>query len=137
MKDIIRDSTVGQILRLITQNRILKYPEEEPKFQCPHSYANGQIHEDRCDLKDAGTMSSLSSENETLTKELNEPVIANSATDLETGRVFPALAKIPTLEDLEHRYSASGEAERKISRPIVPVKTSDGTILVGWYTTGK
>jgi hypothetical protein len=31
--DVIRDSFVGQILRLATNNRILLYPEEKPGFR--------------------------------------------------------------------------------------------------------
>ena len=36
--DLIRDTTLGQILRALTRNRILKYPEELPGFQCPVCY---------------------------------------------------------------------------------------------------
>jgi len=36
--DLIRDTTVGQLLRALTRNRILKYPEELQGFQCPLSY---------------------------------------------------------------------------------------------------
>jgi len=36
--DLIRDTAVGQLLRIVTRNRVLKYPEELPGFQCPLSY---------------------------------------------------------------------------------------------------
>jgi MFS transporter, DHA1 family, multidrug resistance protein len=36
--DIIRDAPIGQLIRLLTRNRVLKYPEEEPGFQCPVCY---------------------------------------------------------------------------------------------------
>lgn len=31
--DVMRDSFVGQVLRLATNNRILLYPEEKPGFR--------------------------------------------------------------------------------------------------------
>jgi MFS transporter, DHA1 family, multidrug resistance protein len=36
--DIIRDAPIGQLIRLLTRNRVLKYPEELGDFQCPHCY---------------------------------------------------------------------------------------------------
>lgn len=36
--DIIRDAPIGQLLRWVTQNRILLYPEERPGFQLPIGY---------------------------------------------------------------------------------------------------
>ena len=38
MADIIREAAVGQIIRWVTRNKFLKYPEEEPDFQCPNCY---------------------------------------------------------------------------------------------------
>ena len=39
MAALIRDSTLGQIIRWGTGNKVLQYPEERPDFQCPMSYA--------------------------------------------------------------------------------------------------
>jgi MFS transporter, DHA1 family, multidrug resistance protein len=38
MADIIREAPLGQIIRWVTRNKFLKYPEEEPDFQCPSCY---------------------------------------------------------------------------------------------------
>lgn len=38
MSDLIRDAPIGQIIRFITRNRVLKYPEEEEGWRCPKSY---------------------------------------------------------------------------------------------------
>jgi DHA1 family multidrug resistance protein-like MFS transporter len=35
MADIIRDAWLGQIIRLLSKNRWLKYPEEEEGFTWP------------------------------------------------------------------------------------------------------
>ncbi|GAB1729499.1 hypothetical protein NU195Hw_g136t1 [Hortaea werneckii] len=38
MADLFRDAPIGQIIRYLTGNRVLQYPEERPDFQCPHGY---------------------------------------------------------------------------------------------------
>ncbi|RMX83183.1 hypothetical protein D0867_16115, partial [Hortaea werneckii] len=38
MADLFRDAPIGQIIRYVTGNRVLQYPEERPDFQCPHGY---------------------------------------------------------------------------------------------------
>jgi len=40
MSALIRDAPIGQIIRLVTRNRILQYPEEVEGWRCPHSYKN-------------------------------------------------------------------------------------------------
>jgi MFS transporter, DHA1 family, multidrug resistance protein len=40
--EIIRDAPVGQLLRWLTGNRVLQYPEELPGFQCPTCYKDGE-----------------------------------------------------------------------------------------------
>lgn len=36
----IRDAPIGQMIRYITGNKVLLYPEERPDFECPHSYTD-------------------------------------------------------------------------------------------------
>jgi len=44
MSDLIRDAPIGQIVRWITRNRVLQYPEEKPNFQLPAAYtANDHV----------------------------------------------------------------------------------------------
>lgn len=42
MADIIRDAPLGQIIRWVTSNKFLKYPEEEDGFQCPNCYRDSE-----------------------------------------------------------------------------------------------
>ena len=35
MKEIIREAALGQIIRFVSGNRLLRYPEEEPGYQIP------------------------------------------------------------------------------------------------------
>jgi DHA1 family multidrug resistance protein-like MFS transporter len=39
---LIRDAPFGQLVRFLTKNRIFQYPEEDPNFKCPNSYAEDQ-----------------------------------------------------------------------------------------------
>jgi DHA1 family multidrug resistance protein-like MFS transporter len=50
----------------------------------------------------------------------------------------PELQKVHTQVDLERLYTAAThreDLENAPASPITPTKTSDGTILVDWYTT--
>lgn len=38
MSALLRDSALGQLIRLATNNKVLLYPEERPDFQCPYHY---------------------------------------------------------------------------------------------------
>lgn len=40
MTDLIRDAPIGQLIRYITKNKVLLYPEERSDFQCPMSYSH-------------------------------------------------------------------------------------------------
>src|SRR5258708_5231889 len=41
MSHWIRDATAGQIIRFVTRNRFLQYPEERADFVCPSAYTRG------------------------------------------------------------------------------------------------
>ena len=45
MADLIRDAPIGQIIRWMTGNKMLQYPEERPDFQCPQCYAEPEVAE--------------------------------------------------------------------------------------------
>ncbi|KAL1620760.1 hypothetical protein SLS56_009530 [Neofusicoccum ribis] len=40
MSDLIRDAPIGQIIRYVTRNRLLQYPEEKPDYKLPAVYAH-------------------------------------------------------------------------------------------------
>lgn len=40
--ELIRDAPIGQLLRWVTKNKILQYPEERPDFQLPTGYGQGK-----------------------------------------------------------------------------------------------
>ena len=38
MSDLVRDAPIGQLIRWLTKNRVLRYPEEKADFTCPMGY---------------------------------------------------------------------------------------------------
>jgi DHA1 family multidrug resistance protein-like MFS transporter len=113
MADIIRDSSLGQLIRVATSNRYLQYVEERPGFQLPTPIVEPSKEKEQ----EAGSASDSESE---------------SGIDLERAGT----------RDLRPYFSRTTQQEavgpeRTVSRPIRPTLTSDGTILVDWYSTGK
>jgi MFS transporter, DHA1 family, multidrug resistance protein len=148
MKDIIRDSTIGQLIRWISRNKVLQYVEETPGFHCPHCYANSSADEKSIsrqpsDLEKvisgpvSDPTSSAHSGNEIPVSQADSLERSETQSeDTESGHQSRGMWKIPTQAELQETYSQAAASERPVSRPIEPAKTSDGTILVDWYTTG-
>jgi DHA1 family multidrug resistance protein-like MFS transporter len=103
MKDLIREAPVGQLLRFITGNRVLLYPEEQPDFVLPDFYQKA------LNIRSKSSCSS-----------------ANSSV-------------IPIKDDVQTNKGSGGDLEKSIGviaserRCPSPI-TSDGSILVDWYT---
>jgi DHA1 family multidrug resistance protein-like MFS transporter len=156
MSALIRDAPFGQIVRYLTNNRVLQYPEERPDFQVPASYT----HHSRPEPKRLSTSSTFEPEHppieevvypdpETVLEQV-DTVSEDDRPDIEkiqtarsahTARTQisrvgtrTALAKSISRADLEQQFSLAS-IERGPSRPIAPAKLEDGTILVDWYAT--
>lgn len=189
MNTLIRDAPIGQLLRWATGNRVLLYPEEQPDFQCPMSYADPEAaakvqgeaiaspsshstaltSPDPADEKEEGLEPADSDEDQPRDRELSgatgltrptlerletirSPVeysrrsneagivgediqrIATASEQLARTGTVATLQASRTHADLEAAFTASTLAKEP-SRPVVPQRTSDGTILVDWYTT--
>ena len=146
MSDLLRDAPVGQIIRWVTRNKYLQYPEEKADFQCPTSYQ---------DAKKIGSGASSVATPDALEKRLEDlPTDANALTTAQTAAdresvalsdrtlskivTRPEMSLVNTRADLEQAYTNATRQEglkSQPSRPIAPEVTSDGTILVDWYTT--
>jgi DHA1 family multidrug resistance protein-like MFS transporter len=163
MEDFVRSSVAGQILRFITRNRVLQYPEERPDFKCAKCYADPTAPETLFRHEEDSTESSQTEkaphEEEQIARipsSLDRAETAPYTEDAEASAVrqytrrdsaatnltrIPTIAdaeKVHTLADLENVYSVATHREEfraAPSRPIAPTKTSEGTILVDWYTT--
>jgi len=156
MADIIRDSTLGQLIRFVTGNKLLLYPEEVPGFQCPSSYgesvsekqpeppnnqqASEHVERSETTEKQTEAGADIDSSDSSSTPELR-PVISHATTFRDEGHnpisrigSLPGWDGIETQADLERAYTNPSLA-RGESRPVIPTRTADGTILVDWYTT--
>ena len=140
MSDLMREAPIGQLLRFLTNNKVFKYPEEMEGFQLPASY-NTMLN--ATDPEKVG--SSSGSEEDVKAEREDMPELKHHITtrsvrsgDLE-GQA--ALTRTKSRENTrpysEERLEVEAElaVERTKSIPVAPQKTSDGTILVDWYTT--
>ncbi|KAF2128633.1 MFS general substrate transporter [Dothidotthia symphoricarpi CBS 119687] len=160
MSALIRDAPLGQILRYLTNNRILQYPEERPDFQLPDAYTRhirpSQRHQDDHvatpvtkreappheepiypDPETVLEKDRISSDDdERLSLEKPQTIRSTHTTRTQISRVGTrtALQKSVSQADLEHQISLAS-MDRGPSRPIDPDVLDDGTTLVDWYAT--
>lgn len=149
MADLFREAPFGQLIRILSGNRFFIYPEEREDFHCPHCYhgdsplpsdkvveqssdretydvgsvkaARIATHESRLDLEKSATSSDPDAEDD----QEQEPA---RALGMQRTQTLPY-----TNERLEVEKRL--EVERTKSRPILPARTADGTVLVDWYNT--
>lgn len=160
MDATIRDSSLGQLIRFATKNRVLKYPEEVEGFTCPNGYT-GEKPSLTVDSS-ASTQAAISPAEEKDIENLpistptleHHNALANTTTAPDRESISSSedgvernlskivsradMTQVNTRHDLEQAYSRATLQEsmkQQPSRPIAPTKTSDGTILVDWYTT--
>jgi len=149
MSDLLRDAPVGQIIRWITKNKVLQYPEERTDFQCPQSYNDGDKLDSAATITRPATplaaeekleeaMATPDALTTVPTAADRESISALSDRTLSKIMTRPELAQITTRADLEQAYTDVTRQEtlkNQPSRPIEPGRTADGIILVDWYTT--
>lgn len=117
MSDFLRETPVGQAIRLVSRNRLLQYPEERPDFEIPPRYL---IELDRTEKSDhVNEPDAL----KTAIPDLGAP----SSSSLQGGDDVESLRQVHTADN-------SLAVRQTKSIPITPQKTSDGIILVDWYT---
>jgi MFS transporter, DHA1 family, multidrug resistance protein len=159
MSALLRDAPVGQLIRWVTKNRVLQYPEEKPGFVCPNDYQDQKPSY----ASDASTPIVSPPVVPDIAEKLENPPTpgANLLTTTPTVKDVDPLdhagaheslnsrtlskvvsrlemSKVNTRADLEQAYTNATHQEsvkHLQSRPIVPEKTADGTILVDWYET--
>ena len=158
MMDLFREAAVGQVIRYITKNRVLQYPEEKPDFhwapldkllaeeseKYAHLQTNGHapypprgidaeaIPESTVEDPPASIAEEKSDAAASIATEADHEEPLEKATT--AARSLSRTSSKPyTTErfDIEHAL----ETDRTKSMVLVPTKTADGTILVDWYTT--
>ncbi|KAF1979282.1 MFS general substrate transporter [Bimuria novae-zelandiae CBS 107.79] len=130
MRELIRDASFGQLLRYLMNNRVLHYPEEEPGFQWLAAHSEGRSH---------------SSKKPTNRDDIEKQELPGNDTNSSTAEAAMEEVVDDSLQNIEKTSSTTpsdppeeDEALRPISvasRPIAPIRTADGVILVDWYAT--
>jgi DHA1 family multidrug resistance protein-like MFS transporter len=148
MADLIREAPLGQLLRYVTGNRVLKYPEELPDFELPETYRTA-INNTEKNIGRSQARSELASRRSSIES-------LPSRSDIEQGERNHALERKETAIDADAAGGVARtksrletepfsderlEVERQLSlrrtksTAIAPTKTADGNILVDWYYT--
>ncbi|KAF9765412.1 hypothetical protein IL306_002305 [Fusarium sp. DS 682] len=155
MSDLIRDAPLGQLIRFITRNKYLQYPEEKPDFKLPESWV-AVINNPDAIIEEsspsgntvlAGTAlassasSTVAAEEDPKLRAENEKGEKNNENDdiehadpqpmrLHRSR-SPQETQAYTVDRLE--ADEQHDIEKVKSIPVVPKRTKDGSILVDWY----
>jgi DHA1 family multidrug resistance protein-like MFS transporter len=149
MADLIRESPIGQVIRFVTRDKYLRYPEEIAGFQIPwEGVATASVERKLTDLSDGSNHERDEKDGERdVDKDLEAEGLAQKTTARSSlGTRLGITATISRTKSREQTlpYSAERfqtelqeEAERQQSAVIVPQKTSDGITLVDWYTTDE
>lgn len=141
MADLIRDAPVGQVIRFVTGNRYLLYPEEKPGFELPASYnavLNTAIPAEKASESEPISDSDQTPPKHSLERAKTRETIKSihSGADIEA-----ALTRTKSRQDTQAWTEDRLEVEKELSLertktlPIAPTKTADGNVLVDWYTT--
>ena len=137
MLEIIREAPLGQAIRLISRNRLLRYPEELPEYELPIQYRtllrgeeNSKQHYPQPSTHAPGLL-----EKDEIETPRRSGVLTDDSTDLEAVEQVTTVTSVRTAPYSNERMRAEQALARTKSLPIAPQQTSDGIILVDWYTT--
>ncbi|GKU01695.1 major facilitator superfamily transporter [Fusarium langsethiae] len=151
MSDIIRDAPLGQLIRFVTRNKYLRYPEEKPDFKLPEVWEtvinnpDAIIDEKSTTNNDAPLTGTALASSASSTVAATEDPKAKDETDKETEDIeradsvpvrlhrtrSPQETQAYTIDRLE--ADEEHDVEKVKSIPVVPKRTRDGHILVDWY----
>lgn len=134
MLEIVRDAPLGQAIRWVSNYRLLKYPEESPNFLLPLQYRH-LLSEGKTSTP-PHMPSPVAEEKPETTNTPNDSVTSSdNGSDLQPLQQVNTVTSIRTMPYSNERMQMEKTLDSFISAPIVPQKTSDGIILVDWYTT--
>lgn len=129
MYDTVRESAFGQIVRWVTKNKYFRYEEEHKGFEIPW-----QKTEEVKNGKDE----------ENSPEESRRSSFTHGKSGIATPASQPQPEDFPPQHEESQVQHEGSDIERQLTRPdmektqsniIVPKQTSDGVILVDWYTT--
>lgn len=121
MSSFLRDTPVEQLIRLITRNKVLLYPEERPDFQLPESYTKAleaAQHDSNAETR-RPSFSSSKTISDSDKHSLRTPPVTTPDSDIDPALLEKAISRNQDLNTAEDSTT--------------PTLLADGTILVGWY----
>lgn len=151
MADIFREAPFGQVVRLLSGNKLFQYPEEKSDFKCPHAYTgeNGTTHHlstvneekteaiEQTETKDIPVVPTSTrveeAEEQDLEKVETSSTSGYSGNDVNRTATL-GLQRTATLAFTPERFAVEQAlaVEKTKSRAILPARTADNTILVDW-----
>lgn len=134
MASLFRETTAGQLLRYITGNRVLQYPEEKPGFQIPQEWLdvlNAEKPHEQMPTT-SGSSSSSTHEGVGLHGDEESAVTAANGDNTETNSEKP---EHDETDEGRGGSNAGLSLAKTQSVPVVPKTTKDGLVLVDWYTS--
>jgi DHA1 family multidrug resistance protein-like MFS transporter len=142
MSDLIRESAIGQVIRYVTRNKVLRYPEEDPNFKIPWEEAALQEKEKAIETGADAVTPPAANRDPELANISHTISLAMIPTAASSGRLQAVASRIMSREQTVPYSAERFEVEREESEMratstiIQPQKTTDGVTLVDWYTTG-
>lgn len=123
MTELIREAPLGQALRWLSGNKLFQYPEEQSDFVLPVEYIKELSSQDKL----PGNLSTATT----------QPDISTGEEDIEALAVMRTKSWAETTPYSNERFEVEQQLAlaRTKTIPITPKKTTDGIILVDWYTT--
>ena len=136
MRDIIREAPLGHLIRFLSKNHLLRYPEEEPGFELPVTWI-AQLKSTETDGKNTPLSQSSSYSPRQNDIAVQPRSWNNEDPELANLEKSDTAITAHTMPYTNERMQAERTLEmgRTKSLPIVPQKTADDKILVDWYTT--
>jgi DHA1 family multidrug resistance protein-like MFS transporter len=141
MSDLLREAALGQVIRLFTKNKSLRYPEEEPNFKIPWEEAALSEKEKELEADSDGHNPRAANNDPELANVSRTISLAMIPTAASSGRLQAVASRMisreQTLPYSVERFQIEREEDelRATSTIIQPKKTADGVILVDWYRT--
>ena len=138
MRDMIRESPLGQAIRLLSQAKLFRYPEEEPGFELPLQYVTLLNAKQGLNLQNQKSPSNREPSHVQASDLVSGTRSGgHESPDMEVLGKSTTTNSTYTVPFSNERLQAERTVaiERTQSRPIVPQTTADNLILVDWYTT--
>lgn len=136
MAELIRDAPIGQIIRWITGNKLLLYPEERSDFKLPIGYAqDSAVHKSASDA--TTTPTPYSPEPEDVEKAHLEPVEVQSRHPSDVDRDYLERMDTAKDEELGRSNTNRSDLEKAVTNRSYLSRTATRTALESIHTRAE